>query len=192
MSRGGILAGSAVAALIAAGLFVIAGEQAASAQAKKEVPLETKEDASARPWKRYAGWPTRDYSKFNTLGNLASPPAPKAAAQDLWSDYRRRQERRRDGGRPQSRRFMPCLSRDGAGRRRQFARQRGSRPFGNRQCRPRGRMAVQLHLRWACLQPGHRDAALGQPRLFQRSGNQRHGCVPEDTQITRRFQDRAR
>jgi L-cysteine S-thiosulfotransferase len=77
MSRGGILAGSAVAALIAAGLFVIAGEQDASAQAKKEVPLETKEDASARPWKRYAGWPTRDYSKFNTLGNLASPPAPK-------------------------------------------------------------------------------------------------------------------
>jgi len=77
MSRGGILAGSAIAALIAAGLFVIAGEQAASAQAKKEVPLETKEDASARPWRRYAGWPTRDYSKFNTLGNLASPPAPK-------------------------------------------------------------------------------------------------------------------
>ena len=77
MSRGGILAGSAAAALIAAGLFVIAGEQGGSAQAKKEVPLETKEDASARPWKRYAGWPTRDYSKFNTLGNLASPPAPK-------------------------------------------------------------------------------------------------------------------
>jgi sulfur-oxidizing protein SoxA len=77
MSRGGILAGSVAAALIASGLFVIAGEQGASAQAKKEVPLETKEDASARPWKRYAGWPTRDYSKFNTLGNLASPPAPK-------------------------------------------------------------------------------------------------------------------
>ena len=77
MSRGGILASSAVAALLAAGLFVIAGEQGASAQAKKEAPLETKEDASARPWKRYAGWPTRDYSKFNTLGNLASPPAPK-------------------------------------------------------------------------------------------------------------------
>jgi sulfur-oxidizing protein SoxA len=77
MSRGGILAGSAAAALIAAGLFVIAGEQGASAQAKKEAPLDTKEDASARPWKRYAGWPARDYSKFNTLGNLASPPASK-------------------------------------------------------------------------------------------------------------------
>jgi len=77
MSRGGILAGSAAAALIAAGLFVIAGEQGARAQAKKEAPLDTKEDASARPWKRYAGWPAPDYSKFNTLGNLASPPAPK-------------------------------------------------------------------------------------------------------------------
>ena len=77
MFRGGILAGSAAAALVAAGLFVIAGENCARAQAKKESPLETKEDASARPWKRYTGWPTRDYSKYNTLGNLASPPAPK-------------------------------------------------------------------------------------------------------------------
>jgi sulfur-oxidizing protein SoxA len=77
MSRGGILASSAAAALIAAGLFVIAGEQGASAQSKKEAPLDTKQDASARPWKRYAGWPARDYSKFNTLGNLASPLAPK-------------------------------------------------------------------------------------------------------------------
>jgi sulfur-oxidizing protein SoxA len=77
LSRGGILAGSAAAALIAAGLFVIAGEQGASAQAKKDAPLDTKEDGSARPWKRYTGWPVRDYSKFNTLGNLASPPAPK-------------------------------------------------------------------------------------------------------------------
>lgn len=77
MFRLGILAGSAAAALVAAGLFVIAGENGARAQAKKESPLETKEDASARPWKRYTGWPTRDYSKYNTLGNLASPPAPK-------------------------------------------------------------------------------------------------------------------
>jgi sulfur-oxidizing protein SoxA len=77
MFRLGILAGSAAAALVAAGLFVIAGENGARAQAKKEAPLETKEDASARPWKRYTGWPTRDYSKYNTLGNLASPPAPK-------------------------------------------------------------------------------------------------------------------
>jgi L-cysteine S-thiosulfotransferase len=78
MTRGGILASSAAVALIAAGAFVIAGESGASAQAKnKEVPLETKGDASTRPWKRYPGWPTRDESKYNTLGNLATPPAPK-------------------------------------------------------------------------------------------------------------------
>lgn len=46
-------------------------------QAKREAPLDLKGDASVRPWKRYAGWPTRDESQFNTLGNLASPPAPK-------------------------------------------------------------------------------------------------------------------
>ena len=78
MTRGGILASGAAVALIAAGAFVIAGESGASAQAKnKEVPLETKGDASTRPWKRYPGWPTRDESKYNTLGNLATPPAPK-------------------------------------------------------------------------------------------------------------------
>ncbi len=78
MTRGGILASGAAVALIAAGAFVIAGGSGASAQAKKkEAPLETKGDASARPWKRYAGWPTRDESKYNTLGNLATPPAPK-------------------------------------------------------------------------------------------------------------------
>ena len=55
MSRGGILAGSAAAALLAAGVVRRAGEQGVNAQAKKEAPLETKEDASVRPWKRYAG-----------------------------------------------------------------------------------------------------------------------------------------
>jgi L-cysteine S-thiosulfotransferase len=78
MTRGEILASGAAVALIAAGAFVIAGESGASAQAKnKEAPLETKGDASTRPWKRYPGWPTRDESKYNTLGNLATPPAPK-------------------------------------------------------------------------------------------------------------------
>ena len=60
-----------------AGALVLAIGPIASAQTKKEVPLDTKGDASARPWKRYAGWPTRDKSKYNTLGNLATPPAPK-------------------------------------------------------------------------------------------------------------------
>ena len=78
MTRGGILAGAVAAALIVAGGFVVAGSDANAQQKKNEAPLETKNDASARPWKRYAGWPARDASKFNTLATLASPPAPKA------------------------------------------------------------------------------------------------------------------
>ena len=79
MTRGGILAGSVAAvALIAAGAFVAATGSDANAQAKRLPPLELKADASARPWTRYAGWPARDESKFNTLGNLASAPAPTA------------------------------------------------------------------------------------------------------------------
>lgn len=78
MIRGGILAsGVELVALVAVGALVIAAGSNASAQSKKrEAPLETKGDASVRPWKRYAGWPTRDESKFNTLATLASPPAP--------------------------------------------------------------------------------------------------------------------
>ncbi len=79
MKRGGVLLGAAVAALFAAGTFVIAAGSGASAQAKKkEAPLDIKGDASARPWKRYAGWPARDESKWNTLAKISSPPAPKA------------------------------------------------------------------------------------------------------------------
>ena len=78
MARGGILAaGAAMVVALAGGVFV-AGESSVHAQAtKKEAPLELKEDASERPWKRYAGWPTRNYSKYNTIGNLATPPAAK-------------------------------------------------------------------------------------------------------------------
>src|SRR5262245_65901248 len=76
MTRGGILAGIAAIALLA-GVAVLVGGPVASAQSKKEVPLETKGDASERPWKRYAGWPTREYSKYNTLGNLVTAPASK-------------------------------------------------------------------------------------------------------------------
>ncbi|MCW5691349.1 MAG: sulfur oxidation c-type cytochrome SoxA [Pseudolabrys sp.] len=63
---------------MAAGIVMLAPD-AAVAQAKKEAPLELKGDASARPWKRYSGWPSRDYSKYNTLGHLATAPAPKEA-----------------------------------------------------------------------------------------------------------------
>ncbi|MSP31874.1 MAG: sulfur oxidation c-type cytochrome SoxA [Pseudolabrys sp.] len=78
MTRGGILVSSAVAvAVIVAGAYVVASSDANAQAKKKEAPLETKDDASTRPWKRYAGWPTRDYSKYNTLENLATAPAPK-------------------------------------------------------------------------------------------------------------------
>ena len=78
MTRGGILASGTAAVLFVVGALVSAGGSDADAQAKKEAPLETKGDASVRPWKRYAGWPARDGSKFNTLGQVASPPAASA------------------------------------------------------------------------------------------------------------------
>src|SRR5690242_16824007 len=63
--------------IAASAALTLLGIDAASAQTKPLPPLDTKGDAAARPWHRYSGWPTRDYSKFNTLANLASPPAPK-------------------------------------------------------------------------------------------------------------------
>src|SRR5262245_17288553 len=74
MARGGILATSAAIVVAWAGGVFVAGESVHAQARKKEAPLELKEDASARPWKRYAGWPTRDYSKYHTIGNLATPP----------------------------------------------------------------------------------------------------------------------
>ncbi len=69
--RAGILAAVAI------GIFVAAGLSEANAQAKRPTPLDTGPSASMSPWKRYPGWPAADYSKYNTLGNLASAPAPK-------------------------------------------------------------------------------------------------------------------
>jgi sulfur-oxidizing protein SoxA len=67
---------AAIAAIGAAAALADAATGPANAQASK-APLETAQDAAARPWKRYSGWPARDMSKFNTLAKLASPPAPK-------------------------------------------------------------------------------------------------------------------
>jgi sulfur-oxidizing protein SoxA len=48
----------------------------APAQSGGPAPLATG-DASARPWKRYSGWPTRDTADFNTLADQhLSPPVP--------------------------------------------------------------------------------------------------------------------
>src|SRR5215468_5873279 len=50
----------------------------APGQGKPPDPLASG-DASALPWKRYTGWPTRDSASFNTLANPnVSPPAPTA------------------------------------------------------------------------------------------------------------------
>ena len=51
------------------------------AQGAREAPLSTDGPASARPWVRYPGWPTRDVTKFNTLASVVSPPAPRAPRQ---------------------------------------------------------------------------------------------------------------
>lgn len=79
MTLGRILtAGAAAAAILATGALMQWPSDTAQAQAKKKTAaIDTKGDASIRPWKRYDRWPTRDMSKYNTLANLASPPAPK-------------------------------------------------------------------------------------------------------------------
>ena len=77
MTRGGILA-SAAAAAIAAGVFGLTADAQAQATGK-QAPLELKGEASVQPWKRYPGWPPRDESKWSTLAKVSSPPAPKEA-----------------------------------------------------------------------------------------------------------------
>ena len=62
--------------MIAASISAIFGH--ARAQSARLPPLATDDDASARPWVRYAGWPTRDAGSFNTLATIVSPPAPAA------------------------------------------------------------------------------------------------------------------
>lgn len=74
MRAGMLAAGAAALAAMAAGVMT---PVPAGAQTKKEVPLAIEGDASTRPWKRYGNWPSRDYSKYNTLAKLASEPAPK-------------------------------------------------------------------------------------------------------------------
>src|SRR5262249_33283403 len=46
------------------------------AQTNRPAPIAIEGAAAARPWIRYAGWPARDATKFNTLAALASPPPP--------------------------------------------------------------------------------------------------------------------
>ncbi len=76
MFRAGIFLTAAVA-VIASALAGFGGSSAHAQATKVQAPLELGEDAAARPWKRYQGWPARDESKFSTLAKLASPPPPK-------------------------------------------------------------------------------------------------------------------
>ena len=67
------------AVVVTVGAFTGLGALDVHAQGTKaQAPLELGEDAAARPWKRYANWPARDGSKFNTLAKLASPPPATA------------------------------------------------------------------------------------------------------------------
>ena len=76
MTRGGILASGTAAVLFMVAAFAVAGRSGAQAQVKNEAALETKGDASARPWKRYSGWPARDEAKYNTLQTFSKAPKP--------------------------------------------------------------------------------------------------------------------
>ncbi|HVY56295.1 MAG TPA: sulfur oxidation c-type cytochrome SoxA [Xanthobacteraceae bacterium] len=70
-----ILGATALSAALVAGLVAF-GSDAIAAEGKGPAPL-SKDDASARPWKRDPRWPKRDESKFSTLANPhVSPPAP--------------------------------------------------------------------------------------------------------------------
>ena len=70
--------GIGAVAMVAAGFSIQHSVVPAMAQVKQPAPLDLGADAAMRPWKRYAGWPERDYSKYNTLAHLASPAVPKA------------------------------------------------------------------------------------------------------------------
>src|SRR5207245_5853691 len=64
-------------AILAVSVAVVASLQT-RAQNHGFAPLAINGAAAARPWVRYAGWPTRDTSKFNSLTALVSPPSPTA------------------------------------------------------------------------------------------------------------------
>ena len=77
MQRGLFLGPAAIALVAFAALALPRLAATAPDPSAAPAPLATG-DASARPWRRYTGWPTRDSARFNTLANPnVSPPAPK-------------------------------------------------------------------------------------------------------------------
>ncbi len=142
----GIDSASRAAALIVAGVFVVAIGSTPTRRQEADAQLETKDDASVRPWKRYSGWPARDMSKFNTLGNLASPPAPRKPRKltgPITGDAANGAELVADRNRGGS--CLACHVMGPAGDA-NLPGNVGSRSVRNRQCRAPGRVAVQLRL----------------------------------------------
>ena len=68
-------------ALIAAGTVAAIG-QARQRRPRMKPAARREGRASPRPWKRYSGWPARDMSKFNTLGQSRFAAGAEGAAQD--------------------------------------------------------------------------------------------------------------
>jgi sulfur-oxidizing protein SoxA len=62
--------------LVGGTLVVEAGRMVGAAN--RTTPLALEGAASARPWKRYAGWPAGDNVKFSDASAVRSPPKPKA------------------------------------------------------------------------------------------------------------------
>ncbi len=179
MTRGGILAGAVM--LMTAGLFAIANGSLANAQAQGKVaPLETKGDASVRPWKRYSGWPARDEAKWSTLAHVSSPAAPKEPRKlsnpisgDAGKGGKLVADRNRGGS------CLACHVMGPAG---------GANLPGNvgpdlSEIGNAGREDEWLFNYIYDARVYNPDTVMppwGESWCFQRSGNQRHGCVPED------------
>lgn len=62
--------------LVGGTIVVEAGRMVGAAN--RATPMATEGPASARPWKRYAGWPAGDNIKFSDASAVRSPAAPKA------------------------------------------------------------------------------------------------------------------
>jgi sulfur-oxidizing protein SoxA len=75
--------GKIVAALVGSVFGLVGGTLVVEAgrmvgEANRTTPMAIEGAASARPWKRYAGWPAGDNVKFSDASAVRSPPIPKA------------------------------------------------------------------------------------------------------------------
>ena len=164
----------------------------AATAAQSKPPLAIDGDAAARPWKRYKGWPARDESKFNTLANLASPPAPTAPRKLTGrSRATRRRAQKLVADRNRGGSCLACHVMGPAG---------GADLPGNvgpdlSEIGNAGRDDEWLFnyvYDARVYNRRHGDAALGHPRSVQRRGNWPRRRVPEDPEGAREVQERSR